>query len=151
MIEENGLSLHYWTDSPFSYITTAPISYYPRERKEWRSKHWKWGKGNHPKVNDTGVSDLWDVKLDHLQPVELILFQHISILLLFIQVQACAEKRDCWAKHQPGVAAAGQKLSLNLPPFLLLNLVGPIYIAPERGRKEQGLKMGEKESLKVNE
>ena len=47
------------------------------------------------------------------------------------QLQRCAEKRDCFAKHQPGVAGCGrlwlaagrQKLSRNLAPFLLLNPV----------------------------
>ena len=45
-----------------------------------------------------------------------------------ITIQTCAEKRDCFAKHQPWrgrlwLAAAGQKFSLNLAPFLLLNPV----------------------------
>ena len=35
------------------FILGAPISYYPRERKKGRIRGWKWGKGNHPKVNET--------------------------------------------------------------------------------------------------
>ena len=35
------------------FILGAPNSYYPRERKEGRSRGWKWGKGNLPKVNET--------------------------------------------------------------------------------------------------
>ena len=35
------------------FILGYPISYYPRERKEGRSRGWEWGKGNHPKVNET--------------------------------------------------------------------------------------------------
>ena len=47
---------------------------------------------------------------------------------VFVSVQSYAEKKDCFVKHKPGVAgwwlaAAGQKLSLNLAPFLLLNPV----------------------------
>ena len=46
----------------------------------------------------------------------------------FSSVHSCAEKKDCFAKHQSGVArlwlaAAGQKISLNLAPFLFLNPV----------------------------
>ena len=43
------------------------------------------GKGNHPKVNeDTGVSVPGAFKLDHLQPVQLILFLKIPIFLSFL-------------------------------------------------------------------
>ena len=48
-------------------------------------------------------------------------------------IQSGAEKRNCFAKHQPSwrgrlwLAAAGQKLSLNLAPFLLLN---PVHYKP---------------------
>ena len=45
-----------------------------------------------------------------------------------LELQACAEKRDCFAKHQPGVAGCGwlqpgRNFSLNLAPFILLNPV----------------------------
>ena len=36
-----------------TFILEAPISYYPRERKEGSSRGWKWGKGNSPKVIET--------------------------------------------------------------------------------------------------
>ena len=75
---------------------------------------------------------------------------HCSLKTVMITgLQSCAEKRNCFAKHQPGVAGCGwlqQKLSLNLAPFLLLNPVVPIQskdsvIANKlgicnRGRKE---------------
>ena len=46
-----------------------------------------------------------------------------------VRVQACAEKKDCFAEHQAWrgllwLAAAGQNLCLNLAPFLWLN---PVY------------------------
>ena len=33
------------------FILAAPISYYPRERKEGSRRRWKWGKGIHPKMD----------------------------------------------------------------------------------------------------
>ena len=131
------------------FILGGPIPYYPRERKKGSSRGRKWGKGNHPKVNetqgfqylghsnwticsllnifvrkcfhlftfhngrsnfflpqreeegkqqgqkmgkrdspksecDTGVSDFGAFKLDHLQPVELILSQNFSNFPFFI-------------------------------------------------------------------
>ena len=43
------------------------------------------GKRDSPKSEcDTGVSDLGAFKLDHLQPVKLILFKNISTFLPFI-------------------------------------------------------------------
>ena len=53
-------------------------------------------------------------------------------------VQSCAEKKDCFAKHQPGVAGSGwlqpgRNFSLNLAPFLLLNPVdreGDLLVGP---------------------
>ena len=43
------------------------------------------GKRDSPKSEcDTGVSDLGAFKLDHLQPVKLILFKNISTFLSFI-------------------------------------------------------------------
>ena len=35
-----------------SFILGGPIPYYPRERKKGSSRGRKWGKGNHPKVNE---------------------------------------------------------------------------------------------------
>ena len=56
------------------FILGSPISYYPRERKM--------GKRDTSKSKrDTGVSDHGAFKLDHLQPVKLILFQKISTFL----------------------------------------------------------------------
>ena len=46
-------------------------------------------------------------------------------------LQSCAEKSDCFVKHQPGVAgcgwlhAVGQKLSLNLAPFEMISFARP--------------------------
>ena len=57
-----------------TFILGAPNSYYPRKRKKGNSRGWKWGKGNHTKVNETqGFSDHWAFKLGHLQPLKLIL------------------------------------------------------------------------------
>ena len=36
------------------FILAAPISYYPRERKEGSRRRWKWGKGIHPKMDEIG-------------------------------------------------------------------------------------------------
>ena len=66
------------------FILGGPISYYPREKKEGRSRGWKWGKGITKSEWDTGVSDLGAFKLDHLQPVRLIFFQNVSTFLPFI-------------------------------------------------------------------
>ena len=35
-------------------LLAAPISYYPRERKEGSRRRWKWGKGIHPKMDEIG-------------------------------------------------------------------------------------------------
>ena len=47
--------------------------------------------------------------------------------IMIIDIQSCAEKKNCFGKQQPGVAGCGwlqrQILSLNLAPFLLLNPV----------------------------
>ena len=45
------LSQQFSTFLPF--ILGGPIPYYPRERKKGSSSGRKWGKGNHPKVNET--------------------------------------------------------------------------------------------------
>ena len=59
------------------FILGSSISYYPRERKM--------GKRDTSKSKrDTGVSVLGALKLDHLQPVKLILFPKISTFLPFI-------------------------------------------------------------------
>ena len=59
------------------FILGSSNSYYPRERKM--------GKRDTSKSKrDTGVSVLGLLKLDHLQPVKLILFQKISIFQPFI-------------------------------------------------------------------
>ena len=55
---------------PTSTILGASISYYPRKGRM--------GIGNSPKMDDTGVSVLGAFKLDHLQPVNLIMFQNNS-------------------------------------------------------------------------
>ena len=52
-------SQYVYTFLPF--ILGGPISYYPRERKEGRSRCWKWEKENPPKVNETQ----WFLDLGH--------------------------------------------------------------------------------------
>ena len=46
---------------------------------------------------------------------------------MLFNICACAEKRDCFAKHQPGMVGCGWLQAgrnfLNLAPFLLLNPV----------------------------
>ena len=66
------------------FILGAPISYYPRERREGRGRGWKWGKCILPIMNETQVSVPGAFKLDHLQLVKLILFLKFSTLLTFI-------------------------------------------------------------------
>ena len=59
-------------------ILGRPIPYYPRERQEI-------GKGIQPKREwGTGVSVLGAFRLDHLQPVKLILFKNFTNLLICI-------------------------------------------------------------------
>ena len=57
--------------------TGKPISYYPREGKMRKRDSPKNG-------GDTGVSVLGAFKLTHLQSVKLLLFQKITVILIFI-------------------------------------------------------------------
>ena len=101
----------------FTFILGAPISYYPRERKRGSSRGWKWGKGIHPIMNETGVSVPGAFKLGHLQPVKLIL---ISVPRAF--------KLD---PLQPVKLILNQ----NHSTYLILILGGPIpYFPRERKR-----------------
>ena len=72
--------------SPLVAFHTGRSNFLLPQRKEGRKEQGlKMGERKSPKSEgDTGVSDLGAFKLDHLQPVELILFQTISTFLPFI-------------------------------------------------------------------
>ena len=67
------------------FILGSPIPYFPRERGRREGAEAEYEKRDLSKSEwDTGVSVLWALKLDHLQPVKLILFQYFFNFLPFI-------------------------------------------------------------------
>ena len=60
----------------------------PQRKEERKQQGLRMGKGNHPNLNETGVSVLGAFKLDNLMPVNLILFEKMSTFLTFIHTGA---------------------------------------------------------------
>ena len=90
------------------FILGSPIPYYPRERKAMEKREYT------KNGCDTRVSVLGALKLDHLQPVELILSQNFSCFLTFIlgvQLSITPERgrQNTWEKgiHQKWVGHRG--------------------------------------------
>ena len=90
-----------WICPFLPFILGAPFSYFYWERKEGRkegrSRGWKWGKGDHSKVNETPGFCTWGIPIGPL-PVNLNLSQKFSTSLLFILGAPfsyyCKERKD---------------------------------------------------------
>ena len=158
------------------FILGGPIPYYPRERRKGSSRGRKWEKGNHPKVDETqGFQYLGHSKWTICSLLNWFCSKHLQLFALHTGRSNCLLPQKEAERKQQGQKMGKRELpeswwdtgfsvlgAFKMEPLASVNLIlfqkisnsihtgisNSVLPQREEERKQQGQKMGERESSK---